>query len=104
MYTVTFVSQKDGMLARVQDGGLVCNEFHANKITSKELASLLLESLLEFIGNHDFKSGSIKVMVLGKPILIISEKTLELTSTSQMSLYDEWVFMHLQNLWKERKI
>lgn len=95
-----------GQIAALNEGGLKCNRDHLPNLISKEFAGLLFNCLKSAVQYHDFYGDrfAFSFNVASKPILIVHERSLELIETSGMSLFDQWAFNHLEEMWKGRKL
>jgi hypothetical protein len=104
--SISFDHTSHGKVAVLTADGIKCALERFPEKTSKEFAQMLFESLLTLVRRTHFERGkaAVKWTVAGKPALEIGERSLELHSTGTMSHFDQWVFIHLQKLWKDRKI
>lgn len=101
---VGLAHETHGKIASVTPHGLICERTSLIDKTTKEFAEIMLEFLISFTRNHDFKAGTLSVMAESKPILVIQERDIDLNAVDGMSLFDQWVFMRVQQLWKHRKV
>jgi hypothetical protein len=104
--SISFDHGSHGKIAVVTPEGLKCDADLFPEKTSKEFAQMLYESLQALVSNAHFERGKspVKWMIGGKSVMEVGERTLELNVTGPMSHFDQWVFTHLQQLWKERRI
>jgi hypothetical protein len=104
-HTINFEHGTHGKIATVTATGLHTERDRFPEKTSKEFAEMIYESISSFVHGAQFERGKspIKFMIEGKPIVEVGSNYIELQVSGEMSHFDQWVFMHLQRFWKERK-
>lgn len=95
-----------GKIAVVTPNGLKCDQDLFPKLTSKEFAYLIFECMSSVFRTSHFERGRgpVKWMICGEPVLEIGETSLVFNCAEDMSCFDQWVFIHLQKLWRQRKV
>lgn len=92
-------------IAKLTKQGLICDQDRFKDKSTKDFAADLFLIINKFAGNHDFKGGQthVKFMVDGDPALTIGERDLAFTSFDEMTMFDQWVAWHLEQMWKGRR-
>lgn len=93
-------------LAKITKNGFFTTRNPVNEsLTSKEYAAKIYPYFLKLEEGRDFNNGRAAqiISIDGIPIVIIGERTLDLKVEDGMSSFDQWVFHHLQDMWKNRK-
>lgn len=93
-------------LAKITKDGFFTTRNAVNEqLTSKEYATKIYPHFLRLEEGRDFNNGRAAqiISINNTPIVIIGERTLDLQVENGMSSFDQWVFHHLQDMWKNRK-
>lgn len=102
---INFDHSNHGKVATVTLTGLHTERDRFPDKTSKEFAEMLYESISAFVRGVQFERGKspIKFMIQGESVLEIGGDSIQLHASGEMSHFDQWVFLHLERFWKERK-
>lgn len=102
--TISLNDEGNQRIASLSEDGLKCDRERFPEKTSKEFAELVYSSLSLFLRDVQFERGKnpVKFTIQGKVLLDVTDTQITLHAAGAMTHFDQWVFIHLEKLWKER--
>jgi hypothetical protein len=103
--TISFEHEEFGHIATLSLDGLKADRDRYPEKTSREFAQMIYESISKFVRDVQFERGKspVKMMIAGTPALEMGAGSFVLHATAGMTHFDQWVAIHLEQMWKERR-
>jgi hypothetical protein len=100
--SITFYAETGRPIAVLKAGGLVCEQNSYPNLTSREFATKLKKTLKENGLSHSTDDKNTLYTLSGCAVLKATKDSIELlVDGDEMSLFDQHVFSHLQELWRK---